>query len=223
MTLTQRQLLARIRPAVAVAVVAGGAVIAIWNQHLPGRSFKEPADAELDPLIDLIRIITATSATTAWGCLGWLIAIGSASLISRAPGTWGRVGEAIALAITPTLLRRLAVTTLGLICGFTVSPTMANATELRRNSPCANASAERHPLTLDWPARKPRKILVVREGDSLWSVTAAELGTGASELEVASRWPEWFTANRALIGPNPELIYPGQILQPPTNATSSTR
>jgi hypothetical protein len=58
---------------------------------------------------------------------------------------------------------------------------------------------------------------VVLRGESLWSIAAAELGPGASEAAIAARWPQWYAANRALIGPDPDLLLPGQVLQAPAS------
>ncbi|MDQ4503261.1 hypothetical protein [Sinomonas sp. ASV322] len=55
----------------------------------------------------------------------------------------------------------------------------------------------------------------VRPGDSLWTIVARQLGPGASELDVADAWPRWFDANREVIGGNPDVIRPGQLLCPP--------
>ncbi|GAB3832682.1 hypothetical protein GCM10028799_63740 [Kribbella italica] len=58
---------------------------------------------------------------------------------------------------------------------------------------------------------------VVLRGESLWSIAAAELGAGASESAIAARWPHWYAANRAVIGPDPDLLLPGQVLQSPAS------
>ncbi|ONI75501.1 hypothetical protein BWI15_06525 [Kribbella sp. ALI-6-A] len=58
---------------------------------------------------------------------------------------------------------------------------------------------------------------VVLRGESLWSIAAAELGPGASESAIAARWPQWYAANRAVIGPDPDLLLPGQVLQAPAS------
>jgi nucleoid-associated protein YgaU len=55
----------------------------------------------------------------------------------------------------------------------------------------------------------------VRPGDSLWSVTARYLGPGASASDIAEAWPDWFEANRSVIGDNPDVIRPGQLLVAP--------
>lgn len=59
--------------------------------------------------------------------------------------------------------------------------------------------------------------VVVREGDSLWKLAARELGPDATAEAIAARWPAWYAANRHVIGHDPDLIYPGQVLRiPPT-------
>ena len=57
--------------------------------------------------------------------------------------------------------------------------------------------------------------VVVRPGDTLWAITAASLAPDASKTAVATSWPRWYAANRAVIGSNPDVIHPGQVLHPP--------
>jgi len=63
--------------------------------------------------------------------------------------------------------------------------------------------------------------VVVRPGDSLWSIAATELGQNATPEAIAARWPAWYAANRHLIGPDPDLILPGQVLRTPAAATGN--
>lgn len=49
----------------------------------------------------------------------------------------------------------------------------------------------------------------VKKGDSLWKIAASKLGSG-------SRWNEIYNANKSVIGGNPNLIYPGQVLTIPS-------
>lgn len=63
--------------------------------------------------------------------------------------------------------------------------------------------------------------VVVRPGDSLWSIAAAGL-VHPSDTQVSAAWPSWWAANRDVIGPDPSLIHPGQRLHPPAAQTRST-
>jgi nucleoid-associated protein YgaU len=68
------------------------------------------------------------------------------------------------------------------------------------------------------PSRAERRVadeVVVRRGDSLWDIAARHLGPEATAAEVAVEWPRWHRANRAVIGPDPDLLAPGQRLVPP--------
>ncbi|HEY3001833.1 MAG TPA: hypothetical protein VGJ44_05745 [Kribbellaceae bacterium] len=65
-----------------------------------------------------------------------------------------------------------------------------------------------------------RAVVAVREGDSLWSIAAAELGPGASDAAIAERWPQWYAANAPVIGSDPDLIQPGQVLHAPADPPS---
>jgi nucleoid-associated protein YgaU len=57
--------------------------------------------------------------------------------------------------------------------------------------------------------------VVVRRGDTLWDIAARHLGQDASPAEIAAEWPRWHAANSAVIGPDPDLLLPGQRLLPP--------
>lgn len=59
--------------------------------------------------------------------------------------------------------------------------------------------------------------VTVRAGDSLWSLSAAQLGLFASDVDIAAAWPRLYQANRQIIGEDPDLLLPGQVLRlPPT-------
>lgn len=59
-----------------------------------------------------------------------------------------------------------------------------------------------------------RRTVVVVEGDSLWSIAQRTAPT-ASTAQTARRVAELYRANRARIGPDPDLILPGQRLDMP--------
>lgn len=57
---------------------------------------------------------------------------------------------------------------------------------------------------------------VVVRGDTLWDIAAANLPDGASNADIARETQRWYEANRQVIGDNPDLILPGQVLQAPS-------
>ncbi|MFW5474626.1 LysM peptidoglycan-binding domain-containing protein [Knoellia sp. CPCC 206450] len=65
--------------------------------------------------------------------------------------------------------------------------------------------------------------VVVHRGDTLWSIAAAHLGPDADDAEVARAWPRWFEANRDVIGHDPDLLLPGQVLRVPDPSASAVR
>ncbi len=62
--------------------------------------------------------------------------------------------------------------------------------------------------------------VVVRRGDTLWSIAARHLGPRPSEAEVARAWPAWYAANRAVVGDDPDRLRPGQVLRAPEGVVS---
>ena len=75
--------------------------------------------------------------------------------------------------------------------------------------------AHRAPSPGDKPVR-------VRPGDSVWLIAAQRLGANASDAQIAAEWPRWYADNRPVIGPDPSLIQPGQLLRAPA-APDTTR
>lgn len=70
------------------------------------------------------------------------------------------------------------------------------------------------------PAVEERAEVVVRRGDTLWDLAAARLSPDAGDAEIARAWQAWWAQNRLVIGPDPDLILPGQVLVVPTLAAT---
>jgi nucleoid-associated protein YgaU len=57
-------------------------------------------------------------------------------------------------------------------------------------------------------------VYVVKSGDTLWSIAGQVLRTNDASL-IASYWPKLYRLNQELVGSNPNLINPGQVLRIP--------
>jgi hypothetical protein len=69
------------------------------------------------------------------------------------------------------------------------------------------------------PSADERAGVVVHRGDTLWSIVRDHLGPEATDAEVAAEWPRWHAVNRQVIGPDADVLLPGQVLQPPGHPT----
>lgn len=83
---------------------------------------------------------------------------------------------------------------------ITVPPTNASP-------PAAPAPKPAPPPPAPAPTQPTRYYTVV-SGDTLWGIATRYYGSG-------SQWPKIYAANVGVIGPNPNLIYPGQRLRIP--------
>ena len=71
----------------------------------------------------------------------------------------------------------------------------------------------------DWPPAVPAGEHVVVRGDCLWSIAehrlTADVGRRPTPAEVATAVQAWWQANADVIGADPDLLLPVQILRPP--------
>ena len=107
------------------------------------------------------------------------------------------------------------------------TPTPAPAVTATRPPPAAEpprarpapATAPTAPTAVVRPSpAAPDAAVVVRPGDTLWSLAEASLraaGTAPTDRQVAQTWPRWWAANREAVGDDPDLLLPGTVLRPP--------
>ncbi len=80
------------------------------------------------------------------------------------------------------------------------------------------------PQTTDPVLRPPTRHVqaeeqyVVKRGDNLWDIARQHLPDGASNAEINREWHRWYYANRQVVGDNPDMVLPGQVLTPPPPA-----
>jgi nucleoid-associated protein YgaU len=94
------------------------------------------------------------------------------------------------------------------------------ATPVARDDGLALEEPSKHTRTPD--TRAPHDLVadadhvVVHRGDTLWNIAARTLHDGASDADVLRAVVQWHDANRDVIGPDPDVIRPGQVLRAPS-------
>jgi hypothetical protein len=176
------------------------------------------------------RALVDLAAIALLGCLAWAWLALSATVVEVLcdvrsvddPTAGGlsalrRLRHAVRL---PGGLRRLVLAGCGVVL---VSGLAAPALAAGASHPRHHARGLVQLVGLPLPERavappRPRRTspsVVVRAGDSLWSIAAGGLPSDASPDEVAHRWHALYAANRGLIGTDPDLLQPGQRLRLP--------
>jgi len=182
------------------AAVAVGLTVAAWGAatvlaHALPTSAPRTADQALVRLCLAALLLAVT-----WGWAQGLTAVVEA---------WrGSAGTA-----RPGAVRRLVLAACGVAAvGLLVAPA-ADAAPGHRDPDVLTGLPL--PERAVGPARATEPTAVVHRGDTLWSLAAAELGPGASAVAIADRWRQVYQRNRGVIGADPDLIRPGQLLRLP--------
>lgn len=161
-----------------------------------------------------------------WLCAAWFVLAVVCAAVAQVPGAVGRASAVAADVLTPWTLRTMIVAGLGLTmingpgaaaaAGGTGVPGATRALESTAeiNGWAVGSRSELDLPPLDRPA-DARSVVVVQPGDCLWSIAAQHLGGDPADAQIAEAWPLWYDANRAVIGPDPNLLQPGQVLAVP--------
>jgi LysM domain-containing protein len=187
-------------------------------------------------------VLTAAMAVVLVVCGGWLL---TATVLSALAGTvraclpppgagtaarsaWmlGRLADLLDRT-SPRLVRRVVAVALGAaVTAGLAAPALAapggrgrlDGLELPdrvTGTGTAAAAAVTVPAHAPAPTHAPRRVVVVAEGDSLWSIAADLLGPAARDHRVDRAWRLLYRANRHTVGDDPDLILPGDRLTVP--------
>lgn len=186
-------------------------------------------------------LVTSAAGLLAWAVWGWGAAGLGLTALSVLPGAAGRACRLLLSLLLPAGARRAAAVLLGLGLAVTgpavvttvaLFPTVASAAV---PGPPSLAAVPDWPVVVpadgpvpDWPASRTADSpaaqvsagrRVVLRGDCLWDIAAAWLRQSASaeptDGEVAAAVHAWWAANDTVIGPDPDVLLPGQVLVPP--------
>lgn len=186
-------------------VVAAGLTVGLWGavavlvRTAAAGTASDPTEVALARLC-----LAALVGASVWA---WLQAMaGVADAWTGAPARGGSVRR-LALAACGAAL---VVTVAGPACSAGAADPVAPAADTGGPEALAGLPL---PERAEGPARRRAAHVVVRAGDSLWSIAARDLGGHARDRAVTARWHRVYATNRAVIGPDPDLIRPGQVLE----------
>jgi len=187
-------------------------------------------------------VVLAAAGLAAWAVWLWgAVGLGLTAL-AAAPGLVGAASAVLVRLVLPAAARRSAAGLLGLSLG--VAPLLGTTAVLLPTAAWAATStgAPASAAVPDWPSaptappaaaapdwptggRSPastspaRSAHVVLRGDCLWDIAADRLGRQLSapptDGDVARAVSAWWSANAGVIGRDPDLLRPGQVLLPP--------
>lgn len=177
-------------------------------------------------------VLLAGVAALAWGAWLWGVLGLVLTALSGLPGAAGTVARVLTRCVLPAGARRAAALALGIglvaggpvLTGCTAGPVTQTVVVAASHSPVADWPAPAPPVAdrpapvADWPSPAPGEHVVLR-GECLWDIAEDDLTrrTGAipTDGEVAAAVSAWWQANATVIGPDPDLLLPGQVLRPP--------
>lgn len=151
-----------------------------------------------DALRAVLLLVLASWAL--WWALALLVAMVDPRLAARLGPPALRallVGAVVAATATPAGAR--TTTPVGVLDGLPLPERPVTGT------PPADSTPDTRPATATH---------VVQRGESLWSIVL-QRSPDASDAAIAAAVIRWHRANRGVVGPDPDLIQPGQHLVPP--------
>lgn len=224
--------------AVALGWLLGTTGALVVDRWLLAAAWREAStSSRLDGLLSALALLVTAAALT------WLCAAVGASVAAETGGIGRRLAGPLAAALAPRSMQ-FAVR---VVCGVAVAGPLGTLPAIAAEAApadCAGTTCRTRLAALPVPdrpdvvaqqsatavpaslrARPARPVVTVRRGDSLWSIAAAHLPSGADPGDIAAAWPRWYRANRAVLGPDPDLIHPGTELvapEPPTPPPSAS-
>ncbi len=160
----------------------------------------------------------------AWGSVGLLLTAASAG-----PGLCGRLSRALLGIVLPAGLRRAAALAVGV--SLVAAPGVAlgapgppAATPLVRTatdaavpawSDVGPAPADAAPPVPDWPETDERARRGARRLPVGHRRAPARRARAVTDGQVQAAVQAWWQANAAVVGPDPDLLLPGQVLHAP--------
>jgi len=231
---------ARRLPAFSLAcasLVASSAVGSVFLSTAQGSWTAITAAGPASPADGILLVVALVGAALSlWLGLGTTL-----SALSALPGELGWLCSQLAERVAPVAVRKVVALVLGTTLTATLIPgnvpgigsgpprpavvatgpdvsftRVSRTTDDRDAAPPPSWS----PAGSDQEPAPPANSVLVRRGDTLWSIAArhlVQLGHRATAADINAESHAWHAANRYLIGGDANLIFPGQRLRPPSS------
>lgn len=148
--------------------------------------------------------LSAVAAVALVGCAAWLWLVTTVTAFDAARGQAAR-----SLTGCPGVVRRLVLTACGVALAASVAPAHADA-------PASGAGLPPQPVVATAGMAPAPQEVTVRSGDNLWNIASERLTPpNASDSEIDRAWRGLWSANRDVVGDDPDLLLPGQRLTLP--------
>lgn len=189
-------------------IVGAVVVVAAWAPDVTHLVHTLGGPSFPDALLALATLVTL-------GLSAWVLVVAALVTIG--------VSSRIVARLSPAMLRRALLA--GAAGALAVGPAHAERIPVVPHSVDGlpmpdrpDAGADDAPAVRRHHAPRPSEphAVAVRPGDTLWAIAARSLPSHASEARIARATTAWYRANRDVIGPDPDLIFPAQHLAPPT-------
>ena len=189
----------------AMTAMAGGVVLFAAPSLAAGRTLMTGRSAFADLLVT-----GCAAATLAAVASLWVITTDVVLSLFRTDGRDVR---------RPGPVRLLLLAACGVVVlGATAAPAAADDRRPVAPDSLAGLPLPDRPTGKAAPPPYRAAVVRVRPGDSLWAIAEDRLGRSAAVADIADYWHRIYARNAAVIGPDPDLILPGQLLElPPTD------
>lgn len=188
-----------------VTAAAGG----IGAMSVPSLAGGHPAGTGAEAGFAELLVDGCAAATLVAAAWLWAICTDVAVRLLRGGGNVGH---------RPGAVRLLLLAACGaVVLGTTAGPASADDRHPASPDPLSGLPLPDRATGAASPPPDHGATVRVRTGDSLWAIAEDRLGERASVAEIADYWHRIYARNAAVIGPDPALILPGQVLElPPT-------
>jgi hypothetical protein len=211
--------------ATTAAMAAVGATLPLLAPDPVGAARSLTAVQHLADTVGADAVVLRVAGLLAWAVWAWGALGLGLTACSALPGVTGALARVLLHGVLPAGVRRAVSLALGVGIGLNgtvvagtvlAAPALAAVPVTAPTVPDWPTVPTATPAAPDWPPAAARHVVV--RGDCLWRIAEAALPTTGgrpTDAAVAGAVRAWWSANAAVVGPDPDLLLPGQVLDAP--------